>query len=165
MRPEKDRAMAETLFVVEGKSGREIAGRLRVGKETVQRWAREGKWMERRRQRRSDSPMAAVERLRRERDRLIGTLGGDQPAAPDAAGAQDAAGPKGAAGETITMIHKLTQTIEKMESPREDEDIDAMLATMERFAMFAADHADDEELDAVRKIVEMFLDEERRKSL
>jgi mannitol/fructose-specific phosphotransferase system IIA component (Ntr-type) len=52
-----------------------------------------------------------------------------------------------------------------MESPREDEDIDAMLATMERFAIFAADHADDQELDAVRKIVEMFLDEERRKSL
>jgi uncharacterized protein YjcR len=165
MRPEKDRALAETLFVTEGKSAREIAAHLGVGKETVQRWAREGKWTERRRQRRSDSPLAALERLRRERDRLIGTLGGDQPAAKDAAAAKDPAGPKDAASETISKIHKLTQTIEKMESHREDTDIDAMLDVVERLATFTAAHADAEELEAVRKIIEMFLDEERRKSL
>ena len=157
-RPERERALAESLFITEGKSGREIAALLGAGKETVQRWAREGKWMERRRLRRADSPLAALERLRRERDRLAGTLGGDKlggdkPASPEAA------------GDTVSMIQKLTQTIEKMESRREDRDVDAMLATMHRFATFAAAHATEEELPAVRKIVEEFLDDERRRSL
>ena len=157
-RPEKERALAESLFVTEGKSGREIAALLGAGKETVQRWAREGKWMERRRLRRRESPLASLERLRRERDRLTGTLGaekpgGDQPVAPEAV------------SDTIGLIQKLTQTIERMESHHEDKDVDAMLATMDRFATFVVTHATEEERLATRKMIEKFLGEERRKSL
>ena len=152
-RPEKERALAESLFVTEGKSGREIAGLLGAGKETVQRWAREGKWMERRRLRRRDSALASLERLRRERDRLTGTLGGDKPPEADVV------------ADTISMIQKLTQAIERMESHREDRDIGAMLATMDRFATFAVAHAAAEELSAIRNTIEKFLDDERRKSL
>ena len=81
------------------------------------------------------------------------------PVIPSYPGAPDAA------GETISMIQKLTQTIEKMESHREDGDIDAVLTTMDRFATFAAAHATEEELPAIRRIMEEFLDEERRRSL
>lgn len=157
-RPEKERALAESLFVTEGKSGREIAALLGAGKETVQRWARDGKWMERRRLRRLDSPLASLERLRRERDRLTGTLGGEK------AGADKSDAPK-AISDTISLIHKLTQTIEKMESHREDDDVGAMLATMEGFATFVVAHTAPEECLAIRKMIEKFFDEERRKSL
>lgn len=176
-RPEKERVRAESLFIVEGKSGREIAGLLGVGKETVQRWARDGKWMDRRQLRRSESPLASLERLRRERDRLIGTLGGDQPAGDHADGDKTAkvkpADPA-VVSDTISLVHKLTQTIEKMESRREDESMEprreedsigAMLTTMERFAVFVADHATDEERLATARMVEKFLDAERQKYL
>jgi len=164
-RPEKERALAESLFITEGKSAREIGGLIGAGKETVQRWAREGKWHERRRLRRGDSPLAALERLTRERDRLIGTLGGTKPAADQPGVAQPAAPDAAAAGETISMIQKLTQTIEKMQPRREDDDIDAMLATMDRFSKFVMAHADDEDCEAVRQLLEDFLDEERQRSL
>ena len=169
-RPEKERALAESLFITEGKSAREIGGLIGAGKETVQRWAREGKWHERRRLRRGDSPLAALERLTRERDRLIATLGGAKPAGdPRGAGqpgaGQPAAPDAAAAGETIAMIQKLTQTIEKMQPRREDDDIDAMLATMDRFSKFVMAHADDEDCEAVRQLLEEFLDEERQRSL
>ncbi|MGO8705445.1 MAG: hypothetical protein ACLQVA_16670 [Candidatus Brocadiia bacterium] len=181
-KPEKERVMAESLFIVEGKSSREIAGLLGMGKETVQRWARDGKWMDRRRLRRSESPLASLERLRRERDRLIGQLGGadpsgDPPAAEEPAGEKPAAeqplAPE-AVSDTIGLIHKLTQTIEKMESRREDESMEphreedsigAMLTTMERFAEFVGSHGTDEERRATHSIVEKFLDAERQKCL
>ena len=159
-RPEKERLIAESLFVIEGKSGREIAALLSAGKETVQRWAREGKWMERRRLRRRESPLASLERLKRERDRLTATLGAAKPAAP---GGDDPAAP--AVGETISLIQKLTQTIEKMESQQEDYDVGAMLATMGRFAKYVVAHATDQERLAMRSMIEKFLDEEHRKSL
>ncbi len=160
-RPEKERALAESLFVIEGKSGREIAGLLGAGKETVQRWAREGKWMERRRLRRRESPLAALERLKRERDRLTGTLGGTKPAAPG----EDKTAAPAAAGDTISLIQKLTQTIEKMESQQEDYDVGAMIETMGRFANFVIVHATEQERLAMRAMIEKFLDEEHRKSL
>ena len=160
-RPEKERLIAESLFVIEGKSGREIAALLSAGKETVQRWAREGQWTARRRRRRLDgSSMATVERLKRERDRLTATLGAAKPAAP---GGDDPAAP--AVGETISLIQKLTQTIEKMESQQEDYDVGAMLATMGRFAKYVVAHATDQERLAMRSMIEKFLDEEHRKSL
>ena len=52
-----------------------------------------------------------------------------------------------------------------MESHYEDEDVGAMLATMERFATFVVAHTTEEECLAIRKIIEKFFDEERRKSL
>jgi transposase len=115
MRPrlEKERALAESLFVVEGKPGRQIAALLGAGKETVQLWAREGNWMERRRLRREDSPLANLERLQRERTRLIAALGGDKPETAHTA------------PDTISAVHKLTQTIEKMESRRQENDVEA----------------------------------------
>jgi hypothetical protein len=87
--------------------------------------------VERRRQRAPDSPLAALERLKRERDRLAATLGGDPPLKPDAL------------SDTISAAHKLTQTIGKMESHRDGGDVGAMLATMDRFAEFAAAHGTD----------------------
>lgn len=159
-RPEKERVMAESLFIAEGKSSREIAGLLGAGKETVQRWARDGKWMERRRQRRRESPLAALERLKRERDRLIGTLGGDKTPA----GENKPPAPEVAA-ETIGMIQKLTQTIEKMEPPREDGSIDAMLDVVERLATFTVANFTAEETMTLHNILEKFLAEERRKHL
>ena len=159
-RPEKERTKAESLFIVEGKSSREIAGLLGAGKETVQRWARDGKWMERRRQRRRESPLAALERLKRERDRLIGTLGGDKTPA----GENKPPAPEVDA-ETIGMVQKLTQTIEKMEPPREDGSIDAMLDVVERLATFTVANFTAEETMTLHNILEKFLAEERRKHL
>jgi hypothetical protein len=152
--------MAELLFITEGKSGREIAGLLGAGKETVQRWAREGQWMERRRLRRQDSPLAALERLRRERDRLIGTLAGEKTPT----GENKLPAPEVAA-ETIGMIQKLTQTIEKMESQRPDGGLGAMLNVVERLATFTAANSSPEEALTLHNVIEKFLDEERRKSL
>jgi hypothetical protein len=150
--------MAESLFVCEGKSSREIAGILGAGKETVQRWARDGKWMERRRRRRTESPMASLERLKRERDRLIQSLG---PRVPPGGDPSD----KLITNKTllaVNAVQKLTQTIEKMESQKELE-ISPMLNTMSRFAEFAAPRADANERVVLHKWVEKFLNEERRK--
>ena len=159
-RPERERVLAETLFVCEGKSSREIAGILGAGKETVQRWARDGKWMERRRQRRFDSPMASLERLKRERDRLTQSLG------PRASRGGDPVGKLLTHKTLLTVntIQKLTQTIEKMESHQELE-VGPMLDTMGRFAEFAAARADANDLPVLRKWVEEFLNEEQRKSI
>jgi IS30 family transposase len=155
MRPisEKQRLLAESLFVAEGKSARQIAAVLGLGKSTVQRCVLRGKWVERRRRRGLDSPLATLERLKRERDRQAATLGGDTAPA------------QATLNETISAVHKLTQTIEKMESRHEDEDVGAMLAAMDRFAKFAAAHATDEQCAAVRALMEKFFDDERRKSL
>ena len=121
--------MAESLFIVEGKSSREIAGLLGMGKETVQRWARDGKWMDRRRLRRSESPLASLNASAARPTGSSASSGGadpsgDPPAAEEPAGEKPAAeqplAPE-AVSDTIGLIHKLTQTIEKMESRREDE--------------------------------------------
>ncbi len=115
-----------------------------------------------------DSPLAALERLRRERDRLIGKLGGEKPAGDPPAGGragENKPADPDAAADTVSMIQKLTQTIEKLESPREETSIDAMLATMQRFANFVGAHAAEEDLPIIRDIVEKFLDEERRRYL
>ena len=155
MRPlsEKQRTLAESLFVAEGKSAGQIAAVLGLGKSTVQRCVLRGKWMERRRRRGLDSPLATLECLKRERDRLAATL--DQEPPPEPAVRDD----------TISAVHKLTQTIEKMESRHEDGDVGAMLATMDRFAKFVTARATDEQCAAVRALMEKFFDDERRKSL
>jgi transposase len=166
MRSQRDRSLAESLFVCEGKSCREIAGILSAGKETVQRWARDGKWMERRRRRRLDSPLASLERLKRERDRLIQTLGGepapkgDQPPQGEPPAKPDADDTL----QTVNALQKLTQTIEKMESQQEEE-IGPMLKTMGRFAEFVATRADANDRPVIHKWVEAFLNEERRKCI
>jgi transposase len=159
-RPERERVLAETLFVCEGKSSREIAALLRAGKETVQRWARDGKWMARRRLRRTESPMASLELLKRERDRLIQTLAAKPPADGEASPEPDADENL----QKLNALQKLTQTIEKMESHPELE-VGPMLETMNRFAEFVAARADANDLPVIRKSVEEFLNEEHRKSL
>ena len=157
-RPERDRTLAESLFVCGGKSSREIAGILGAGKETVQRWSRDGKWMERRRQRRFDSPLASLERLRRERDRLIQTLGGEPPHPGEPAAKPNT----DETLHTVTALQRLTQTIEKMESQQELE-IGPMLKTMGGFAEFVAARADEDDLTVLRNWVEKFLNEEQQK--
>jgi len=159
-RPERERVLAETLFVCDGKSCREIAGILGAGKETVQRWARDGKWMERRRRRRIESPMASLELLKRERDRLIQKLGGEPPPT----GEQPAKPKADDTLQTVSALQKLTQTIEKMESQQELE-IGPMLDVFARFAEFIATRADAADRAVIREWTEKFLDEEQRKSL
>ena len=147
MRPQKDRAMAEMLYVREGKSFQQVAALLGTGTMTVCRWAREGNWKERRRERRRESPQASLDALKRQRDLLIKGLDGkalDNPVA-------------------INALSKLNLAIQRMESPPEP--IEMMLDVIGRFAEFIAARADDNECAVMRKWVEKFLDEERRRNL
>ena len=159
MRPEKERLFAESLFVCEGKSCREIAGILDAGRDTVLRWAREGQWTERRRHRQLDgSSMATVERLRRERDRLVEQLVPRSPPGGDRSGKVFT--PK--ALQAIGAVQKLTQTIEKME-PHQEEEIDSMLSVTRRYAEFVSARASQDERVVLHKWLKQFLDAERRR--
>jgi hypothetical protein len=159
MRPEKERLFAESLFVCEGKSCREIAGILGAGRDSVQRWAREGKWSERRRRRRLDgSSMTTVERLRRERDRLVQQLVPRSPPGGDRSGKVFT--PK--ALQAVSAVQKLTQTIEKME-PHREEGIDFLLDVMKRYSEFVSARASQDERVVLHKWLEQFLDAEQRK--
>ena len=109
MRPQRDRLQAESLFVREGKILPDIAARLRASNKTIWRWACHGKWMERRRQLRLDSPMASLEVLKRQRDKLIQKFTDEKPASP----------------EVLETLNKINRAIEKMEPQRES--VDAML--------------------------------------
>ena len=62
---------AESLFVREGKTLAEIAERLPVSQGALRRWSTEGKWMERRKDRQRESPEAALDVLKREREKMI----------------------------------------------------------------------------------------------
>jgi transposase len=152
MRPQKDRLLAELLFVGDGKSYRHIAARLGASNKTIWRWACAGKWMERRRQRRLDSPMASLELLKRERDRLIQTF-----AAKPSANGESPADPA-----TLETLNKINRTIEKMEPQMTS--VDAMLDVFARFAEFIATHADAGACAVIREWTEKFLDDERRRS-
>ena len=159
MRPEKERMFAESLFVCEGKSCREIAGILGAGRDAVQRWAREGEWTERRRRRRLDgSSMTTVERLRRERDRLVQQLVPRSPPGGDRSGKVFT--PK--ALQAVSAVQKLTQTIEKME-PHREEGIDFLLDAMKRYSEFVSARASQDERVVLHKWLEQFLDAEQRK--
>ena len=160
-RSEKERALAEKLFVCDGKSGREIAGILGAGKETIRRWAHDGRWVARRRLRRAESQMAAVEILRRERDRLIRGLGAPQPEAAEKVAGPSALGTM----ETINAVLKLTQTIEKMDPQPDEDNLDSMVAAMSRYGAFVAARADANDRIILHKWLERFWNEERRKSV
>jgi hypothetical protein len=145
MRPQDDRAMAEMLFVCEGKSPGQIAALVGANRMTIWRWAREGNWKERRSARWRESPRAALDLLKRQRELQIATITPDKPAAP----------------EVIDALHKLNRVIEQMEEPLEGPD--AMLDVMGRFTRFIMAHGSPEAIAALREWLEKFLNEERRR--
>jgi hypothetical protein len=108
--------------------------------------------MERRRQLRLDSPMASLELLRRERDRLIQTF-----AAKPSANGEPPADPA-----TLETLNKINRAIEKMEP--QTESVDAMLDVFARFAEFVATHADAAACAVIREWTEKFLNEEQRRN-
>ena len=148
MRAQKQRDTAERLFVEEGQSLNRIAELLGASVTTIANWSRQGKWKERRTQRRSQSPQAALDDLKRLRASLVAAKDAKPEADPEAIG----------------MLHKLNTEIAKIESQREEvDDIDAMLDVFERFAQFVGTNANDDDLAVIREWTEKFLDEERRR--
>ena len=115
--------------------------------------------MERRRQLRLDSPMASLELLKRQRDKLITTIGDKSPATPDA---QTSGDKSPADSATLETLNKINRAIEKMEP--QIESVDAMLDVFARFAEFIATHADADACAVIREWTEKFLNEEQRRS-
>jgi uncharacterized protein YjcR len=150
MRAQKQRDLAERLFVEEGQSLNRIAELLGASVTTIANWSRQGKWKERRTQRRGQSPQAALDDLKRLRAAVIAAKDAKPEADPEAIG----------------MLHKLNAEIAKMESKRDEVDeVGLMLDVFERFAEFVGTNADDAALAVIREWTEKFLDEERRRNI
>jgi transposase len=134
------------MFVYEGKLLRQIAAELGINVRTLEKWSSQGNWGKLRKERRRGTSQAALDVLKRQRELLITALGVENRADP----------------EQIDALHKLTMSIEKMESRLED--IGLMLDVMDRFAEFVAARADDADCRVIRNWVEKFFDEQQRKS-
>ena len=146
MKPRINRLKALMMFVYEGKTCREIAAHFGVSGPTVASWSKEGGWFQRRREHERGSSQAALDVLQHQRELLIAEIGIENRAP----------------AEVIDTLHKLTMSIDKMESRLEG--IGPMLDVVGRFARFVAAHADRAECLVVRNWIEKFLSEERRKN-
>ena len=144
MKSQSQRLDAEERFVRGGQSLDQISAAMGVSKGSLARWSAAGKWAEKRAVLRRESPSAAVNTLKRQRQMMIDLMAG--PAAADPA--------------AVDALHKLTLIIEKMEA-RADA-IGPTLDVMERFARFVAAHCSSDESATVRACAEKFLDEERK---
>jgi len=142
----KERLKAEMMFVQEGKTARAIAAALGVSENTLSAWVTRGQWVRQRRARLGGTSQATLDVLKRQRELLIGEIGVEHRAAP----------------EQIDALHKLTLSIEKIESRMES--IGPMLDAIGRFAEFVAAGADDADCATVRKWIEKYFDEQRRRS-
>jgi hypothetical protein len=139
------RLAAENLFVREGKTLKQAAAQLGVSRRALIEWSRHGGWMEKRQEFQRESPQAALDILKGQRELQIQKIRGKKKATPQA----------------IDALHKLTLLIEKMESRTEA--IGPMLDTFERFAQFVGTNADDAACAVICKWTEKFLDEQRRR--
>jgi transposase len=146
MRLQSDRAKAERLFVREGKSLARVAAEMGIGLTTIKQWSKDGNWSDHRRACRRETPNPALDVLKRQLELQVAKIGDDKLAAP----------------EVIDALHKLSVSIEKMESRLEP--IGPMLDAIGRFARFVAARADDQACELVRTWVEKFFQEERRRS-
>jgi hypothetical protein len=146
MKSQSDRAMAENLFVRECRTLDQIAARLGVNRRTVGQWSSKGGWMKQRGELLRESPQAALDVLKRQREMLITAMPRDAPAGAD----------------QIDALHKLTLLIEKMESRLDA--VGPMLDVFARFAQFVATNADDAACAVLREWTEKFLNDERRRS-
>jgi hypothetical protein len=149
MRPQRDRDLAETLFVNEGMSLDRIAAQLGASVTTIGNWSRKGKWEDRRARRRSESPQASLDVLKRLRAALIAAMDAKPDAKPDAD------------PQTIGKLYQLNMAIAKMESQRDE--VGPMLDAFDRFAQFVGTNADDDACAVIREWTEKFLNEERRR--
>ena len=109
------------MFVQGGENpGRDPSRRPGHEQGALVKWSTQGEWVKKRRERQRESPQAALDILKRQRELQIKTIGTETLAAPT----------------EIDALHKLTQLIEKMESRIEA--IGPMLDVMCRFAQFVA---------------------------
>ena len=143
--PKETHWRAENRFVYRGKTMAEISRSLNVTRVSLAQWAHKGDWMKKRQERQRESPQAALDVLKNQRDLQMKAMGDDEVAAPEA----------------INSLNKITLLIEKLESHVEA--IGPMLDTLDRFAQFVGANADAEECAVLYKWTEKFLDEERRK--
>jgi len=134
------------LFVYDGKTCREIGKELHVHETTLAEWSKEGGWVQRRQDHQRGSSEATLDLLKHQRELLVETISVDKPAN---------------AGD-IDTLHKLTMSIEKMESRMEA--VGPMLDVIGRFARYVAANSERAECLVVRKWIEKYLNAEQRKS-
>ncbi|MGD1002114.1 MAG: hypothetical protein ABSA67_15610 [Candidatus Brocadiia bacterium] len=163
MRPQKDRTLAEVLFVNEGKSLSQIAAALGACKKTILNWSREGSWMKRRQQRRRESPRASLDVLKRLREVQVQALDAKPVADADGKPAAGAAARQIPDPAAIATLYRLNMAIAKMEAQQEA--IGPMLDGFERFTQFVASQADADACEVIREWIGKFLDEERRRKI
>jgi transposase len=149
MRPSKGRLNAETLFVCEGRTVAQIAAKLGLSEKTIAQWCAQGDWAQRRTERLRESPQAALDVLKHQRELLIQEF--------------EKKNKKRAGPEEIDALQKLSLAIEKMESRTEA--IGPMLDVLGRFAQFVTARADADECEVVRTWLESYLAEVRRKNV
>jgi hypothetical protein len=140
------RLKAEMKFVREGKTCREIAAELGASLHAVEHWSRRGNWVLLRREQQGGTSRSTLDVLKRQRELLISSIGVESQA--------DA--------EQIDMLHKLTMSIEKMESRMDS--VGPILDVMGRFAEFVASRASDEDCRVIRTWIEKYFDELQGKS-
>jgi hypothetical protein len=141
-----ERMQALKKFVYEGKSCREIGDELHVHANTVQAWSKEGGWVQRRQDHQRGSSEATLDLLKNQRELLVAKIAVDKVAPAD----------------KIDTLHKLTMSIEKMESRMEA--VGPMLDVIGRFARYVAANSERDECLVVRKWIEKYLNAEQRKS-
>ncbi len=146
MKTKQIRRSAERLFVRDVKTLAQISAELGVPLRSLARWSRRGEWMRKRREWQHESPRAALDILKRQREKQMAAIRDNTAAA---------------APEAIDALNKISLVIEKLESHVEA--IGPMLDTLERFAEFVGARADAEECAVLYKWTEKFLDEQRRK--
>jgi len=145
MKSQEIRSAEENCFVREGRTLAQVAARLGVSHHTLVLWSRKGGWVKRRQEFQRESPQAALDILKGQRELQIKDIHQTKVATPEA----------------IDALHKLTMLIDKMESRTEA--IGPMLDTFERFAQFVGANADDADLAVISDWTEKFLDELRRR--
>jgi len=137
------RAQAESMYVREGALLQDIAKTLDVHRSTITRWRQQQNWDAKRGEYLQNSPMAVLDLLKKQREQMIRSAGGE---APDAAYAD--------------ALYKLSTTIERMETKAEA--VGPVLDVMDRFARHARLNIPDEHMPIVSEAVAAFLDAVRR---
>ena len=147
MRSASDRAAAENFFVRDGKTLAQVAEIVGVSEAALAKWSKAGDWVKKRAERQRESPQAALDLLKRQREIQIQAIGGEKQAD---AGAIDA-------------LHKLNQVIEKMEAGVAA--IGPTLDVVGRLAEYVMRSTDDPtHITIMREWIEKFLAEERRRN-
>jgi len=136
-------AQAESMYVREGAKLQDIASSLGVHRSTMTRWRQQGNWDAKRAEFLQNSPAAALDLLKRQRERMIREAGDEAP------------GPAYA-----DALYKLSTTIERMESKAEA--VGPVLDAMDRFARHARLNIPDEQMPVIQDAVQQFLDAVRR---